>query len=330
MDKQHTKEQINLIALWAFCESGLGGVLHAVKLPFTGFFVGGFACIILMLLAQQYKHKPYQLLNATLIVIAIKFMVSPQAPFPAYIAVGFQGLLAWLVFSTLGRNIFTCIFFGGIALLESALQKFLLTTIIYGKSVWEALDIFAKGLLKDFHLSPDFSFSYWIIVSYASLYFVWGLFLGYKTFYLPQKLQKIAGSLPRFEPNSVTENKKTKTIHLKWLSLLLTIVFIGGMFWLVDGTLHKGVYVLLRTVLVLFLLLFVLNPLLRLLLQKITKKMSHDNLFTLVSTQMQSFAETVQSVWKYSQIKTRQWQRVWFFMEVLLAISLYPLDENKV
>jgi hypothetical protein len=76
LDKQHTKEQINLIALWAFCESGLGGILHAIKLPFTGFFVGGFACIILMLLAEQFKHKPYQTLKATILVMSIKFMVS--------------------------------------------------------------------------------------------------------------------------------------------------------------------------------------------------------------------------------------------------------------
>ncbi len=328
MDKQHTKEQINLIALWAFCESGLGGILHAIKLPFTGFFVGGFACIILMLLAEQFKHKPYQILKATLLVMSIKFMVSPQAPLPAYIAVGFQGLLAWLVFGILGRNLFSCMLFASLALLESALQKFLLATLIYGKSIWEALDLFVIGLLKDFNLSQNFSFSYLLIVIYASIYFLWGLFLGYKSYFLPQKLFKLAGILPRFEPNPITANNKTKKFSLKWLSLLLTLVFIGITFWLSEGSFHKGLYVFTRTLVVLFVLLFIVNPLLRMLLQKMSKKMASESLFTLVSQQMQVFAESVQSVWQFSGGSKNRIVRVWYFMELLLAISLYPPDEN--
>jgi len=328
LDKQHTKIQINLIALWAFCESGLGGILHAIKLPFTGFFVGGFACIVLMLLAEQFKHKPYQILKATLLVMSIKFMVSPQAPFPAYIAVGFQGLFAWLVFGVLGRNLLTCMLFASIALLESALQKFLLATLIYGKSIWEALDLFVIGLLKDFHLSQNFSFSYWLIIFYASIYFFWGLFLGYKSYFLPQKLFKLASILPRFEPSPVAASKKTKKLSLKWLSLLLTILFIGITFWLSEGTLNKGLYVFSRTLVVLFVLLFIVNPLLRMLLQKMSNKMASESLFVLVSKQMQYFTESVQSVWQFSGSKSNHIYRIWYFMELLLAISLYPPDEN--
>lgn len=328
MDKQHTKEQINLIALWAFCESGLGGLLHAIKLPFTGFFVGGFACIILMLLAQQYKHKPYQIIKATLLVMSIKFMVSPQAPLPAYIAVGFQGMLAWVIFSLLGRNLFTCMLFGSLALLESALQKFLLSTLLYGKSIWEALDIFMMGLLKDFHLAPDFSFSFWIILIYALLYFLWGIFLGYKAYKLPQKLFIIANSLPRFEPNPIAQNKSKSKFNLKWLSLLLTLTFIGFTFWLAEGSMNKGLYVLLRTLLVLVILLFIVTPLLRFLLQKISSNMAKENAFAMVSQQMQTYSLMVQTVWEFSNKQSNALFRIWFFMEIMLAISLYPRNEN--
>ena len=52
-----TKEQKvlaiqRLTALWAFAESGLGGMLHALQLPFTGLIVGGLSVIIITLIAK--------------------------------------------------------------------------------------------------------------------------------------------------------------------------------------------------------------------------------------------------------------------------------------
>ncbi len=44
-----------LILLWAFSESALGGMLHALRIPLTGLFVGGSAVIFISLIA----HYPY-------------------------------------------------------------------------------------------------------------------------------------------------------------------------------------------------------------------------------------------------------------------------------
>ena len=324
MEKQHTKEQINLIALWAFCESGLGGVLHAIKLPFTGFIVGGFACIILILLSEQFKHKPYQILKATLWVMAIKFAASPQAPFPAYIAVGFQGILAYLFLGLLPKNLFVCMAFASIALLESALQKFLLTTLIYGKSVWQALDIFAQNLLKDFNLSEDFSLSYWLIVIYSSIYFIWGLFLGYKGNFLPHRLYQLSKSLPRFEPKDEKIPTSRSNFKLKWIATVFTLVFIALTFGVLQGNVHKGIYVMLRTVAVLMVFMFVLNPLLRYFLRKFSKEFAQEHAFGLINEQVSEMAKQVDFIWQQSQIKSNIFSRVWYFMELMLAISLYP------
>ncbi len=40
-----------LTALWAFSESGLGGILHALQMPFTGLLVGGMAILLISLIA---------------------------------------------------------------------------------------------------------------------------------------------------------------------------------------------------------------------------------------------------------------------------------------
>ncbi|MDX5320402.1 MAG: hypothetical protein LPK45_04875, partial [Bacteroidota bacterium] len=76
-----------LIALWGLAESGLGGYMHAMKIPFTGIFVGGSAVIILSLLASLSEKRFQTLLRATLVVLLIKFTVSPHTSPFAYIAV---------------------------------------------------------------------------------------------------------------------------------------------------------------------------------------------------------------------------------------------------
>ena len=53
-----------LTAVWAFCESGLGGILHAMQMPFTGLVVGGLAVIIICFIAALTDRNYVQLLQA--------------------------------------------------------------------------------------------------------------------------------------------------------------------------------------------------------------------------------------------------------------------------
>src|SRR4051812_17198512 len=81
-----------LTALWAFTESGLGGIMHALRIPFTGLIVGGMSVIMISFIAQLCEHRYREILKSALIVLIIKAMVSPYTPFPAYVAVSFQAL----------------------------------------------------------------------------------------------------------------------------------------------------------------------------------------------------------------------------------------------
>ncbi|MFZ9754542.1 MAG: hypothetical protein ACO3DK_00750 [Bacteroidia bacterium] len=47
MNKQLPTPPWPFIAFWAFVESGLGGMMHAFHLPFTGIFIGGAAVVTL-------------------------------------------------------------------------------------------------------------------------------------------------------------------------------------------------------------------------------------------------------------------------------------------
>ncbi|MBJ7428659.1 MAG: hypothetical protein JHD28_06865, partial [Bacteroidia bacterium] len=66
---QHSNSIYKLTALWAFAECSLGGLMHLFKIPFTGFFVGGFAVIIIGLIAHFSNQNFKTILQSTILVI---------------------------------------------------------------------------------------------------------------------------------------------------------------------------------------------------------------------------------------------------------------------
>ena len=66
----------SLILLWAFAESGIGGILHGLKLPFTGIFVGGIAVICIALLGF-YDEQNNELIDIDNNKIELKKFPAP-------------------------------------------------------------------------------------------------------------------------------------------------------------------------------------------------------------------------------------------------------------
>ena len=58
-----------LTALWALNECGLGGVMHAFKLPFTGILVGGVSVLLITLIALFATKIGPALIKALTIVL---------------------------------------------------------------------------------------------------------------------------------------------------------------------------------------------------------------------------------------------------------------------
>ena len=127
-----------LTALWAFSESGLGGILHAWQMPFTGLIVGGFAVIIISIIAHYSRSHYKEILKSAVIVLVVKIVVSPHTPFPAYVAVSFQAIIGYLLFRFAGLNLFSILVFSIMAMFESALQQLLIFILFFGKSLWSA------------------------------------------------------------------------------------------------------------------------------------------------------------------------------------------------
>jgi hypothetical protein len=94
-----------LTKLWALSESMLGGVLHAVKMPFRGMILSGAAVILIGMLAN-FSEKRGQIFRSTVLVVTIKATVSPHSPLTAYLSVFMQGLLGELFFLSENLNFF--------------------------------------------------------------------------------------------------------------------------------------------------------------------------------------------------------------------------------
>lgn len=267
-----------IAAIWAFAESGLGGLMHAFKIPFTGIFVGGMAVLMLILLAHQSKFKV--ILQTTLLVMLVKLIASPQAPPPAYLAVAFQGLSAAIIYTLIRNKILATFIFTILAMMESALQKIIITTLIYGKAFWEAIDLFSESVLKDMGVFNDFQLSWWLILTYCGIYFVWGIVLAFWGLSIHNRKEKMGIELLNFiEENKLSIKNPINPTNTQKRSILpyISILVILGMlavFYVMGFKSKDLIYVLFRSLFALLFLIFILNPIVKFLLIKWSKSQS--------------------------------------------------------
>lgn len=263
-----------LTALWALNESGLGGLMFALKIPLTGIFVGGFAVLLIALIAFYSNNDGRKVLRALVLVLIVKATASPHSPFPAYLAVAFQGLAGALLFTLIRNFRIAAVLLAVVAMAESALQKLILLTLVYGKSVWQALDKLYDGIAREFSLQAQVSASRWVIAAYLLFYIVWGVIVGAFAGGLPAKIETYASEALRLfrerEPESVKLPAAKRRRRLRFgllglagmlLFILLTFAF-GGQ----EGG-SKLLFILLRSIAAILLLFFVAGPLFRFLLQ---------------------------------------------------------------
>ncbi|MBC2844384.1 hypothetical protein [Winogradskyella flava] len=255
-----------LTALWALNESGLGGFLHVFNTPFTGLIVGGIAILLISLIAYYAENKWQAILKALFIVLIIKMAVSPYSPFGAYVAVSFQAIFGALLFSKFSWKGITIMVLGMVTFLESALQKLLILTIVYGTELWEAINLYGLWVQKKLNFISDTSTSTFLISLYLAVYGVCGLLAGIfiknmikiisekeeVDFYLESNVNAI-------ERENNKTAFKTKVIWI-WLITVTIIVLAFSVF---GGNLfgwQKGIYILLRSFLILMLWYLVLGP----------------------------------------------------------------------
>ncbi|MCU0440864.1 MAG: hypothetical protein MUE96_00555 [Bacteroidia bacterium] len=321
------RAKMRLTALWALSESGLGGMMHAFKIPFTGFFLGGFAIVVITLIAQVSKHSFKSIMQATALVLMVKAVASPHAPPMAYIAVGFQGLAGAVLYQFVPYRYLAAILFGGVALFESAVQKFLVATLLFGKSIWEALDTFVSSILKDLSVVADFSFSFWLIAVYTAGYTLWGMLLGWWSAGLFNRLQQNKEAiLAQFENTSVgasplAEMQNSKRMNKLWMSLIVLCLIV--LVFALSNQLNKAAYAFVRTIAALMLLFWVITPLVQWCVQYWVKRNKQTGALVVLMEQLPELKGYVKPALLLAKKQTRGLAIYPKFIQNLLILTLY-------
>ncbi|OGU54663.1 MAG: hypothetical protein A2V66_00400 [Ignavibacteria bacterium RBG_13_36_8] len=186
-----------IIALWGFSEATLGGILHAFNIPFTGMFAGGVAILMISFIASLTNQKGI-ILKSTLIVLAVKGIVSPHTPVTAYFAVMLQGILGELFFGYVKNKKIAAMIFSLLIMLFSSLQKLIILTVIFGKTFWESIDVYANFIINQLFISHEnpalFHLSYLLIAMYIGQHLIVGILVGYIAGRLPSWIDETINS----------------------------------------------------------------------------------------------------------------------------------------
>lgn len=330
MKTTYTPAFISLVGLWAFVESGLGGIMHALHLPFTGVFVGGFAVLIIGLIAQLTENSFWLILKATVLVMMIKAAVNPITSPTAYIAVGFQGLVGAMFFYKKSWIKPMAIPFAVLAMLESAAQKLLLLFLFFGKTFLEAMDLFIVKILGIFQLSEEVSYSLWIVSIYLSIYFVWGIVLGIWIKNLPDMLQKRRGNYQHLKQERIELNpypKRKKSVRpIIYVSIAAAIILIFSYLFGPKKGFETAIFMVVRTSMVLVLWFFLVTPIFKFLLTKLHKRASKSTLLPFIHSEVSQLKTWIKPLYKHLKEKHKG---IFLYKELALGLMVISLYRNE-
>lgn len=227
-----------LTALWALSEAGLGGLMHAFKLPFTAVLVGGTAICLIAMIAHHGGSRA--ILRALVTVLIVKALASPQSPPTAYLAVAFQGLAGWALFGSPLSFRVAALGLGILALLQSAFQKLMVLYLIYGKALPEALDIFGGYVARQLGQGQGMSLSYGVAGVYVGIYALAGVWTGWLAGRLPGLVQARMAQWPADEhlsaldtsDRSADRSRGRAWVRGLWVLVLILVILVqGGLWW---------------------------------------------------------------------------------------------------
>lgn len=317
---------IALTALWAFVESGLGGLMHAFHLPFTGIFLGGFSVLSIYMIAH-HDPKPFkQIMKATFIVMAVKASVNPATSPMAYIAVFFQGFLGALLFSLPFKSIVSPLLFAVLAMLESAFQKLLVLTLIFGENWYDAINKFFHSILKSIGFKDDVPFALLLVSIYLSIYFIWGIVLGIWIYKLPKQIRARMHLYANLKPVVVEslQKKRSSNKRFRFLIAISVIIFVSCFLVPTKDPWIEAITLVLRTgcVVVLWVILFL--PVWKTIITKIqSKKFEETPIVIDRLPYLRSIAKPL-----YSEVsRTFKGYKKW--KEFVLGLLVISLRENE-
>ena len=266
-----------LIALWVICEAFAGGLMHGIKLPFTGLIISSLAITCIILIAYHVPSTT-AILRATITVAIFKLMLSPHSPPTAYIAVFFQGITGQLLFARKRLFTLSAVLLAVLGLVESAVQRIIVLVIVYGNDFWNAVNQYIQKLTGDKNIT---NYSLTIAVIYITIHGCMGVFIGIYAARLAKKssLWKtqhpgliITAQADDIPPGTEKNNRKKK---MKWIFFFCWAFLLAA--WLQSWisptnsilTSNEAAAIITRSLLILLTWFLIISPLLMAALRKL-------------------------------------------------------------
>ena len=337
IDRNRAVEQ--LTALWALNEAGLGGLIHALRVPFTGIVVGSTAVVLIALIAFFAERKAKAIFKATVIVLLVKAAASPHTPLPAYVAVSFQGLAGALLFGLLPSVRLGALVLGLLALWQGAAQKLLVMTILYGKSLWEAVDAVGRWILEKMGGGPgEVSPTAWFLFCYLGYYTVAGLITGWLAGAIPGEIARVLANPLPAEPAPEAAMPALGGGRKRWWQRtpfkagVVLLVLLATSMWLQPGPegWAKGLRVFVRALTVLAVWIWILRPLGRALFRRFRRREQavYGAEVSRTLAQFPALRQAAGVAWRRSR-RARSFRRWKIFLMELIDLALAGASNDK-
>lgn len=310
-----------LTVLWALNESVLGGFLHAIKMPFTGLVVGGIAIAIISLI-NYYDSNPFSATwKSAASVMLVKLLISPFTPFTAYVAVLFQCFAGAVLFLLFDYKRWVVVLFAILSMVESAIQKVLVLTLIFGKALWDSINQFMASVLTQFGMQST-SFSRIVIWTYIGIYFFWGIIIGIFIYRLPAAIDQCSNNIKDIlmVESSTAIQTKPKTPTIKIITRIFFVLIIMGFIYFFN----PSILLIIKSVFIIITLYFILPFLINWFIKKFKKADNHTTRLIADTTALKADAMLV---WKYVNRTFKGVVVYYQFIIHLFAISVFDKNE---
>ncbi|MCZ2100631.1 MAG: hypothetical protein LC107_03735 [Chitinophagales bacterium] len=320
----------SFILMWAFAETSIGGVLHALKLPFTGILVGGIAVISIALIGYYQKEGSGKILEALLIVLMVKLLVSPHSPWQAYIAVGFQGYIGSLIYRKKSNFKLKTMVFAVLALFESAIQKLLVALLIFGNNFFESLDLATASVAGSMGWTTDISLVYTVFGIYLSLHLVVGVWLGLWIPRLPTEVERFMHKMPALDYGFALDKGKAATFKKRlWVSVAVFVLILLILKIVLPETNYTMlIWMFLRALLVSLALVFIVGPLIKKGVEKyIQRKNIDDVMWKDIIDLIPNYSLKAYSMLRYVNHHFSGFNRVKYLVIGFIALSVKEIHK---
>ena len=329
----HSLIYYRLIALWVLCEAMLGSIIFSFKIPVSGLVIGSCAIVCIALIAW-YVPARGAIIRATVIVAIFKMMLTPQAPPAAYLAVFFQGLMGELLFQNKKYYRTACMVLALLAMTESAFQRILVITILYGNNFWTAVNTFMNKLTGSSKLTD---YSFFIIFWYVAIHIIAGILVGIWVGLLPNRISQMKGLQTKYnilttgaEINlPVKRRNKKGRIFLFCIWILLIALYVQSFFHIGTPLLPSQLVVgiLIRSAIIILTWYFLISPVLKQLLHKWLQQKKQQSVQQVqeVLNLLPSTKGLVTKSWQLAG-HLKGWRRVMLCCRIILANTFYTAE----